>query len=91
MLCCADCSTSANPRQGVLGRAAWLRSIDAAALTPNHPRKHQQLDAAVLDAYCWPRDITDEDILARLLALNLERAATQGGAAPASVSDETDE
>jgi type II restriction/modification system DNA methylase subunit YeeA len=40
---------------------------------------HRQLDAAVLDAYGWPHDIADEDILARLLALNLERAAGQGG------------
>ena len=36
---------------------------------------HRTLDAAVFDAYGWPRDITDEQILERLLALNLERAA----------------
>lgn len=35
---------------------------------------HRTLDAAVLAAYGWPVDITDEDLLARLLALNLERA-----------------
>ena len=34
----------------------------------------QKLDAAVFDAYGWPHDLTDEEILARLLALNLERA-----------------
>jgi hypothetical protein len=28
----------------------------------------------VADAYGWPRDLSDEEILARLLALNLERA-----------------
>jgi hypothetical protein len=28
----------------------------------------------VLDAYGWPHDLSDDDILARLLALNLERA-----------------
>ena len=39
---------------------------------------HRRLDAAVLDAYGWPRDVSDEEILARLLALNLERAATDG-------------
>jgi hypothetical protein len=38
---------------------------------------HRQLDAAVLHAYGWPRDLSDEEILARLLALNLERAAGQ--------------
>ncbi len=35
---------------------------------------HRRLDDAVLDAYGWPRDLGDEDILAKLLALNLERA-----------------
>jgi hypothetical protein len=33
------------------------------------------LDAAVLAAYGWPADIDREDLLARLLALNLARAA----------------
>ena len=36
---------------------------------------HSKLDRAVLDAYGWPHDVADEEILARLLALNLERAA----------------
>jgi hypothetical protein len=35
---------------------------------------HQKLDKAVLAAYGWPQGLTDEEILARLLALNLERA-----------------
>jgi type II restriction/modification system DNA methylase subunit YeeA len=35
---------------------------------------HQKLDRAVFDAYGWPYDLSDEEILARLLALNLERA-----------------
>jgi len=35
---------------------------------------HKKLDAAVFDAYGWPHDIGDEEILERLLALNLERA-----------------
>ncbi len=39
---------------------------------------HRKLDEAVLDAYGWPHDISDEEILARLLALNLERAKRQG-------------
>ncbi|MCH7642457.1 MAG: hypothetical protein IIC30_04180, partial [Chloroflexi bacterium] len=34
---------------------------------------HERLDAAVLDAYGWPSDITDEEILERLLELNFER------------------
>lgn len=35
---------------------------------------HKRLDAAVLDAYGWPHDIADAELLERLLALNLERA-----------------
>ena len=35
---------------------------------------HKKLDAAVFDAYGWPHDLADEEILERLLALNLERA-----------------
>jgi hypothetical protein len=35
---------------------------------------HDRLDAAVADAYGWPADLSDNDILARLIALNKERA-----------------
>ncbi|HYO75697.1 MAG TPA: DNA methyltransferase, partial [Thermoanaerobaculia bacterium] len=35
---------------------------------------HDDLDAAVFDAYGWPHDLTDEEILERLVALNAERA-----------------
>jgi len=38
---------------------------------------HDELDIAVLDAYGWPHDITDEQILERLVALNAERAAEE--------------
>ncbi len=43
-------------------RPAWLDKL------------HRWLDAAVFDAYGWPHDLTDDQILERLLALNLERA-----------------
>jgi hypothetical protein len=36
---------------------------------------HAALDTAVLDAYGWPHDLSDEQILEHLLALNLHRAA----------------
>jgi hypothetical protein len=36
---------------------------------------HQKLDEAVLAAYGWEIGISDDDLLAKLLALNLERAA----------------
>ena len=35
---------------------------------------HDELDAAVADAYGWPADLGDEEILRRLVALNAERA-----------------
>jgi hypothetical protein len=35
---------------------------------------HKKLDAAVCAAYGWPVDLSDKTILARLLALNLQRA-----------------
>jgi hypothetical protein len=38
---------------------------------------HKKLDAAVAAAYGWPPDLTDEAILEKLLALNLERAAEE--------------
>lgn len=34
---------------------------------------HDELDAAVADAYGWPADLPDEEILSRLVALNAER------------------
>ncbi|WP_184446368.1 class I SAM-dependent DNA methyltransferase [Rhodospirillum centenum] len=38
---------------------------------------HDDLDRAVFDAYGWPHDLTDEQILERLVALNKERAAEE--------------
>jgi hypothetical protein len=35
---------------------------------------HNKIDAAVAEAYGWPTDLPDEDILSRLVALNKERA-----------------
>jgi type II restriction/modification system DNA methylase subunit YeeA len=42
---------------------------------------HKKLDAAVAAAYGWLADLTDEAILEKLLALNLERAAEEAKAA----------
>lgn len=36
---------------------------------------HRKPDEAVLDAYGWPHDLDDEEILRRLLELNLEQAS----------------
>ena len=46
-------------------RPTWLDNV------------HKKLDAAVAAAYGWPVDLEDQDILGRLLALNLERSAAQ--------------
>ncbi len=42
---------------------------------------HKKLDAAVAAAYGWSADLTDEEILEKLLALNLKRAAEEAKAA----------
>ena len=39
------------------------------------------MDLAVLDAYGWPHDLSDENVLARLLTLNLEREPIHGSVA----------
>ena len=38
---------------------------------------HRDLDAAVAVAYGWPPDISEEDVLTKLLELNLERAGLE--------------
>jgi hypothetical protein len=38
---------------------------------------HQKLDQAVFAAYGWEADLSDDDILARLLELNLRRTPTE--------------
>jgi type II restriction/modification system DNA methylase subunit YeeA len=45
---------------------------------------HRKLDEAVFAAYGWSPDLTDDDLLAKLLELNLSRA---GQAAPAAHSE----
>lgn len=42
---------------------------------------HKKLDAAVATAYGFPADLSDEQILERLLALNLDRAAEEAKSA----------
>ena len=75
-------------RELVEKRDAWLNPPDVSeaelkkrTLTNLHNQRptwldlaHRKLDAAVFDAYGWPDDLSDEEILERLLALNLESA-----------------
>jgi len=39
---------------------------------------HDAIDTLVAQAYGWPSDLSDEDILVRLVALNKERAGEEG-------------
>lgn len=67
-----------------------LEAIKAgAALSPEHEDVkhrgrililkdlHDQIDAAALAAYGWPQGLSDQDLLARLVALNAERSAQE--------------
>jgi len=59
--------------------AADLKKRTLTALYNQRPTwlalAHAKLDNAVFDAYGWPPDLSDDAILERLLALNLERAS----------------
>jgi hypothetical protein len=71
-LCDAECAAKLKKRTFMNlynERPAWL---DMA---------HKKLDAAVTAAHGWPPDLSDEVILEKLLALNLERAAEEVKAA----------
>lgn len=50
------------------------RDYNNRALVSTLKQIHDDLDHAVLDAYGWPHDITDEQILENLVALNAQRA-----------------
>lgn len=50
------------------------RVIHEQALVSVLKQIHDELDAAVFAAYGWPRTLSDEEILERLVALNHERA-----------------
>ena len=51
---------------------------------------HASLDAAVFAAYGWPEELTDEEILERLLALNLQRAGSAATAVPSQEQESED-
>ena len=65
---------------GIYNDVERLRAVPDAA----HPASalvvaHDRLNAAVAAAYGWAWPLTDDEILARLLALNLERSAAEDG------------
>ena len=41
-----------------------------------HEHIHSKLDRFALESYGWPSDLSDDEILERLLGLKLERAGT---------------
>ncbi len=45
-------------------RPAWLENA------------HQKLDSAVAAAYGWPANLSDDEVLEKLLELNLSRASS---------------
>jgi hypothetical protein len=55
-----------------LSRADEERALAARAGIVH--RLHEQIDAAVADAYGWPADLSPSEIVTRLVALNAERA-----------------
>jgi type II restriction/modification system DNA methylase subunit YeeA len=57
-------------------RPAWLANV------------HRDLDTAVADAYGWKADMPDDEILVKLLALNLERVENIPETALSCIADE---
>ncbi len=59
--------------------AARLKKQTLTALYNERPtwlaNAHRRLDEAVAATYGWPANLSDADVLARLLAVNLERVA----------------
>jgi hypothetical protein len=53
------------------------RAAQGVMLTAVLAGLHDDLDAAVAEAYGWPVTLTDEELLERLVALNAERAAEE--------------
>jgi hypothetical protein len=53
------------------------KAQDSTALVSLLLELHTRLDTAVAAAYGWPADLPEEEVLARLVALNRERAAEE--------------
>lgn len=75
--------------------AAALRERTLTKLYNQRPQwltdAHRDLDAAVAAAYGWPADISEQEALAKLLELNLARAAASKWVADASDNGNTEE
>jgi hypothetical protein len=53
------------------------KQIHAHGLISILKQLHDDLDAAVFDAYGWPQSLTDDQLLEKLVALNHQRAAEE--------------
>lgn len=62
-------------RAGTLDAAGQGRALEARAAIVD--RLHEQIDHAVAEAYGWPANLPPSEIVARLVALNAERAAEE--------------
>jgi hypothetical protein len=63
-----------------LRRGRWAKSATRPPLPAWLDLAHKKLDAAMTAAFVWPADLSDDQILELLLALNLERAAEEAKA-----------
>ncbi len=88
---CRRASKEEQPRQApdpVTGRALRAGPRSHRRKTQDVPflppawlqHAHAALDAAVFAAYGWPADLTDEEVLGRLLDLNRARATDPSAA-----------
>lgn len=70
-------NSAAEGSRGVPPLTDAERDIYEAGLVGVLKDLHDQIDAAVAEAYGWPADLEEEEILTRLVALNHERAAEE--------------
>ena len=63
--------------RGVTPLSASDQKVHTSAQVTLLVETHDALDAAVAEAYGWPADFSDQQILARLVALNAERQAEE--------------
>jgi len=76
-----DCVVPRNAKAAVTLKSRTLTNLYNTRGTPEGAwldNLHRALDAAVAAAYGWPADLSDDEVLSRLVALNLERNAGQG-------------
>ncbi|HLL29461.1 MAG TPA: DNA methyltransferase [Allosphingosinicella sp.] len=69
-----------NLRERIAAGEELVGDVEARAIAARAyivDRLHEQIDEAVADAYGWPADLAPAEIVARLVALNAERAAEE--------------